>query len=123
MNPSTDIVMMSFADPWKIADYNRGKIPLQVFNHELISARYELPSINLAKEVTDRINNKEFDWDHDFVDLHPSPFGHRLYFNFIKKLLEAAFQQYRQSPRWEDSNVPATIRKIQLGKWLILLSQ
>ena len=89
-NPQIDIVMMSFADPDKNRDYASGKTPVEVANHELVASRYGLPSINIAKEVYDKIQNKEFDWDRDFKDLHPAAFGQELYFANIKALLQAA---------------------------------
>ncbi|TFF39133.1 SGNH/GDSL hydrolase family protein [Mucilaginibacter psychrotolerans] len=89
-NPRIDILMMSFADPDKNKDYASGKIPVEIINHELVASRYDLPSINIAKEVYDKIQNKEFDWDKDFKDLHPAPFGQELYFATIKALLQVA---------------------------------
>ncbi|MET3980457.1 hypothetical protein ABIB62_003058 [Mucilaginibacter sp. UYP25] len=87
-NALMDIIMISFADPDKNNDYAKGKIPVEVFNHELVATHYNLPSINLAKEVYDKIQNKEFNWLEDFKDLHPSPFGQHLYFANIKSLLQ-----------------------------------
>jgi sialidase-1 len=92
-NPSMDIILMSFADPDKNNDYSKSKIPVEVANHELIAQHYNLPSINLAKEVYDKIQNKEFSWDHDFKDLHPAPFGQELYFATIKNLLETCIDK------------------------------
>jgi sialidase-1 len=89
-NPKMDIVLMEFADPDKTTDYNNNITPVEIINHEMVAARYNLPSINIAKEVRDKINNKEFDWNDDFKDLHPSPFGQELYFANIKKLLEVS---------------------------------
>ena len=97
-NPLIDIVMMSFADPDKNSDYAKGKIPAEVANHELIAKHYNLPSINLAKEVYDKINNKEFSWENDFKDLHPSPFGQQLYFETIKSLLQKLSAQSAKRP-------------------------
>ncbi|WP_256009419.1 SGNH/GDSL hydrolase family protein [Desertivirga xinjiangensis] len=91
-NPSMDIIMMCFADPYKTEDYNNGKVPLEVLNHELVANRYNLPSINLAKEVADKMRNKEFSWNEDFKDIHPSPFGQELYFATIKSLLGESFK-------------------------------
>lgn len=88
-NPMVDIIMMEFADPDKNRDYALGKTPEEVANHEMVASRYGLPSINIAKEVYDKIKNKEFDWDRDFKDLHPAPFGQELYFANIKALLQA----------------------------------
>ena len=88
LNPLTDIVFMYFADPDKIQDYNRGVIPAEIANHEKVAEHYNIPSVNLAREVTMRISNREFSWNGDFVDLHPSPFGQKIYYNSISALLE-----------------------------------
>jgi len=89
-NPSIDIVMMSFADPDKTKQYSRGITPTSVANHELVAGHYHLPSINLAKAVSDKLANHEFSWENDFKDLHPSPFGQELYFSAIKDLLSSS---------------------------------
>ncbi|MDB5155859.1 MAG: hypothetical protein JWR50_566 [Mucilaginibacter sp.] len=86
-NPYMDIVMMSFADQDKTNLYKKGLVPTSVANHELVAGHYNLPSINLAKAVADKLANNEFNWEKDFKDLHPAPFGQRLYFDAIKTLL------------------------------------
>lgn len=91
-NPEMDIIMMSFADTYKTADYARGKVPLEVFNHELVASHYNLPSINLAKEVADKMEAGEFSWNDDFKDIHPAAFGQELYFATIKSLFQDAFR-------------------------------
>ncbi|MBN2311101.1 MAG: SGNH/GDSL hydrolase family protein, partial [Candidatus Hydrogenedentes bacterium] len=90
-NPSVDIVMMHFVDPEKIEAINRGETPEPVANHERVAAHYGTPSIDLAREVTERIRAGEFTWDDDFVDLHPSPFGQGVYYRSIVRLLDAAW--------------------------------
>ncbi|WP_316748486.1 SGNH/GDSL hydrolase family protein [Pedobacter gandavensis] len=90
--PDMDIIMMSFADPDKTKTYDEGKVPVPVINHELVAAHYQLPSINLAKAVHDRMANQEFSWENDFKDLHPSPFGQELYFKAIQRLLADAIK-------------------------------
>lgn len=90
-NPNMDIVLMSFADPAKTKDYDNCKEPVEIKNHELVAAHYQLPSINLAKEIRDKIQNNEFSWAYDFKDLHPSVFGQELYFSTIKSLLKQSF--------------------------------
>ncbi|WP_316812649.1 SGNH/GDSL hydrolase family protein [Pedobacter heparinus] len=87
-NPKIDIVMMEFSDPDKNQNYDKGKVPLEVLNHEKIAAYYQLISINLAKLVHDKIQNGEFSWEKDFKNLHPSPFGQQLYFSVIKAALD-----------------------------------
>jgi len=100
-NPSMDIVLMSFSDQLKNADYNKGYTPWEVANHELVAQHYGLPSINLAKEINDKINHKEFTWADDFKDIHPSPFGQELYFATMKELLRTALATH-YSPLTKD---------------------
>ena len=92
-NPKMDIILMSFAGPEKLSDYQEGKIPVEVKNHEMVASHYNLPSINLAKEVYDRIKAGEFSWKEDFKDVHPSPFGQEIYANTMKELLHKCFSK------------------------------
>jgi sialidase-1 len=87
-NPQIDIIFMYFVDPDKIREYTEGVSPAEIMNHEKVAAYYNIPSVNLAKEVTDRINNREFSWESDFIDLHPSAFGQQIYFHSMARLLE-----------------------------------
>ena len=90
-NPLADIVQMHFVMPEHMADYNRGTPPVVIVQHEKVAAHYGCVSLNLALEVTDRINAKQFTWDGDFRNLHPSPFGQTVYANSMKRMLEAAW--------------------------------
>jgi lysophospholipase L1-like esterase len=83
LNPAMDIVMMHFVDPGKIKMYNEGTTPEVIQQFDKVADHYGISTINLAKEVTDRINNNEFSWKKDFIDLHPSPFGQGIYGNSI----------------------------------------
>jgi sialidase-1 len=89
-NPATDIVFMHFVDPQKMETYRSGQVPEVIQNHEKVAVHYNIPTINLAKEVTDRIDAGEFTWDDDFKNLHPSPFGQEVYFRSMKVFLEKA---------------------------------
>ena len=86
--PEADVVMLHFVDPAKMADYRAGRVPAVVANHERVAARYGVPSLHLAREVTERIDAGEFTWEDDFRDLHPSPFGQRLYADSIARALD-----------------------------------
>ena len=91
VNPLTDIVHMHFVMPPHMVDYNKGAVPESIAQHEKVAAAYGNVSLQLAREVTDRINAGEFTWEKDFVGLHPSPFGHQLYANSMARMLDAAF--------------------------------
>ncbi len=93
VNPLTDIIQMHFVMPPHMEDYNKGKVPTAIAKHEQVAVAYGNVTLNLALEVTDRINAGEFTWDKDFKGLHPAPFGHQLYANSIQRLFEAACQQ------------------------------
>jgi sialidase-1 len=110
-NPLMDIVLMEFADPDKNQDYQRQIIPVEIANHELIAAHYHLPSINLAQEVYEKIKNKEFSWEDDFKDLHPSYYGQELYFATIKSLLTISFNQRTDSVRPKTAILPKELDK------------
>jgi lysophospholipase L1-like esterase len=90
-NPQCDILMLHFADPDKLAAIRQGKRPEVIVSHEKVAAHYGVPSIDLAQEVTERIAAGEFDWEKDFKDLHPAPFGHAVYARSISRLFDAAW--------------------------------
>ncbi|MDB5152831.1 MAG: hydrolase family protein [Mucilaginibacter sp.] len=118
-NPAMDIVMMAFADPEKTRDYNNGVVPTEVGNHQLLSRYYDLPFINLAKEVRDKMNNHEFTWADDFQDLHPAVFGQELYFATIKSLLQDCFDHQPQGMTSLQKLSPKSLDKasFQNGKY------
>ena len=90
-NPEMDIVVMYFVDPGKMKDYQSGTIPEVITNHEIVANHYQIPSLNLAREVTERIDAGEFTWEEDFKNLHPSPFGQEVYVKSMKNMLECAW--------------------------------
>jgi hypothetical protein len=91
-NPYLDIVLLHFADKDKMSDYNNDKTPGVIIQHEKVAEYYNISSINLAKEVNDRILNGEFSWRDDFVDLHPSLFGQALYFRTIRHFFDTMWK-------------------------------
>ena len=90
-NPAIDIVMMHFVDPDKMKDYRSGREPEVIKNHNKVAGHYNIPTINLAKEVTERIDHGEFTWENDFKNLHPSPFGQGVYAHSMVRFLERAY--------------------------------
>lgn len=105
LNPAVDLVLLHFADPRHLTDYEQGKTPAVIASHEQIAERYQLPSVNLAHEVQRRIRADQFEWARDFKDLHPSPFGHRLYYQAVRRLFDSAWPQSPGEPR--ERSLPA----------------
>ena len=93
-NPAMDMVIMHFVDPDKMAEYRKGITPPEIQNHEKVAAHYQISTINLAKEVTDRIDNGEFTWENDFKNLHPSPFGQHIYYQSMKSFLDECWSGF-----------------------------
>jgi len=92
-NRACDIVIMHFVDPGKMESYRNGKVPEVIQLHEQVAEYYNVSTINLAKEVTERIDAGEFDWENDFKNLHPSPFGQNIYYQSMKSFLETAYSK------------------------------
>lgn len=106
VNPATSIVMMHFVDPVKMEVYRNGKVPEVIRLHEQVASHYNISTINLAKEVTDRIDAGEFDWENDFKDLHPSPFGQNIYYKSIKQFLDDACEKASSNGEIDNSKLP-----------------
>ena len=90
-NPDVDIVMMHFACPTKLEDYQNGKTPEVIVSFDKVAAQYGVPTLDLTREVFERIERGEFSWREDFGNLHPSPFGQQLYADSIERLLGEAW--------------------------------
>lgn len=122
VNPAVDIILMSFADPDKTADYQKGITPLEIKNHENIASYYKLPSINLAKEIADRLQAGEFSWEYDFKDLHPSLYGQEIYFQSIKYLLNSSSKNIIAdnpvSPISKQLSKPLELKNFERGKYV-----
>lgn len=107
-NPNIDIVMMHFVDPQHVASYRRGDIPQVIQQHEQVAKHYNIPSLNLAREITERMDGKQFDWKNDFKNCHPSPFGHTIYASSIRRLLNEAWTEPRRA---DQQPVPHSLPK------------
>lgn len=88
-NPAVDIVFLCFIDAAYVPVYAAGKTPPVIADHRKVARHYGLVSLELAREVCDRIAAGEFTWE-TFRDCHPSPFGHALYAGSIDRLFAAA---------------------------------
>jgi N-acetylgalactosamine-6-sulfatase len=90
-NPNMDIVMMHFACTDKVEDYEKGKTPRVIRSFDRVAEHYGVPTLDITKEVYERIKRGEFSWKDDFKGVHPSPFGQQLYADSIERLLDEAW--------------------------------
>ncbi len=118
-NKDCDIVMMHFADPQKIKAYRKGEIPPVIELHENIAKYYSVSTINLAKEVTERIGAGEFTWENDFKDLHPSPFGQNIYYQSIKQFLKFEQKDHNKSEEYKVFKMPEPLDEYPYSKGVL----
>jgi len=86
-NPNIDIVMQHFIyDPF-IPILNEGKMPNVILNHEKVADYYQIPSINQAQEIAERMQAGEFNWI-QFGGTHPAPLGQEYYAATIEYLFD-----------------------------------
>ncbi len=90
INPSIDIIMQYFVEPYNMEYINRGEYAPEIKDHNRVTEYLNIPAIDLAREVTERTRKGDFTWE-QFKDLHPSPFGHQIYLERISKLFDAAW--------------------------------
>ncbi len=86
-NPDMDIVMLHFIWDGMLQPLEKGIISQVILNHEKVADYYRVPSINLALEVSQRMQAGEFDWE-TFGGTHPAPFGHKIYAAAISRLFD-----------------------------------
>ena len=90
-NLNMDIVMMHFVCPDKLEDLEKGKTPHVIQSFDKVAEHYGVPTLDLTREVYERIKRGEFTWKDDFKGVHPSPFGQQLYADSIERLLDEAW--------------------------------
>jgi pimeloyl-ACP methyl ester carboxylesterase len=91
-NPLTDIIQMHFVSGESLADVAAGKVPEAVGQHEKVATHYGCVSLDLVKECAARIKAGELTWAGDFQsNVHPPPFGQRLYANSMMRMLDAGY--------------------------------
>ena len=92
LNPRIDIIVQYFADEGKVADLRAGTLPGSIALHRQAAAHYGLPELDLASEITERLDAGAFTWEAFSRDsCHPTPFGHTIYAQCIDQLLDAAW--------------------------------
>ncbi|HSH20612.1 MAG TPA: SGNH/GDSL hydrolase family protein [Draconibacterium sp.] len=119
-NPGCDVIIMHFVDPGKMESYRKGKVPEVIQLHEKVAEHYNISTINLAKEVTERIDAGEFSWENDFKDLHPSPFGQNIYYQSIRLFLENETQVKTSGDKKTLMKMPEPLDKFSYANGILV---
>ncbi len=86
-NPNGDIVMIFFANEHLIDSYKKGAEALSITAHRKVADHYGIPTINVAKEVQQQIDEGHLTWK-QYGGVHPAPHGNRIAANMIEKLYD-----------------------------------
>jgi lysophospholipase L1-like esterase len=89
-NPNIDIVVTYFVNEGMLATFKSGKTPLTIEAHEGVAKHYDVPTINLAREVSQQIESKKLTWK-EYGGVHPAPFGNAICTHMIDQLLNEAW--------------------------------
>jgi len=104
-NPEIDIVMLHFIyDPF-IPMFARKQQPDVILNHERVANHYLIPSVNLAQEIAERMQDGEFTWK-EFGGTHPLPFGYSFYAATINRLFDEMTGPYSVSDKTIPHDIP-----------------
>jgi lysophospholipase L1-like esterase len=91
-NPYSDIVITYFVNPDMLATWQAGQVPLSVSAHREVAEHYQIPTINLAKEVADRITAGTLTWQ-QYGGTHPKPLGNGICASMIDHLMSLAWTE------------------------------
>ncbi|HUU92487.1 MAG TPA: GDSL-type esterase/lipase family protein [Phycisphaerae bacterium] len=91
-NRCADIVVTYFVNPGMLETIQAGKTPLTIGSHEAVAEHYGVPTVNLAKEVADRITAAALTWK-QFGGTHPAPSGNAICTRMIEDLLGRAWSK------------------------------
>jgi len=90
-NPGADIVITYFVNERMLAEIDAGKLPLTIESHEAVAEHYDISSVNLAKELSDRIKAGTFTWK-QYGGVHPAKPGNTLCAGLIEELFAKAWK-------------------------------
>ncbi|MBO5436433.1 MAG: SGNH/GDSL hydrolase family protein [Thermoguttaceae bacterium] len=90
--PNVDIVVTFFVNENLMAKYRQGDSALSIQAHSLVTEKYGLSVIDLAKEIQEQIDAKKITWG-EFGGVHPAPRGNRICADMIEALLNDAWKK------------------------------
>ncbi|QDS94637.1 Carboxylesterase NlhH [Roseimaritima multifibrata] len=88
--PQLDMVVTHFVNPPMLQKLQNGETPTSSGAHERVAAHYGVASIDLAREVAERITAGSLTWE-AYGGTHPKDPGNRLAADMIKDLFDATW--------------------------------
>jgi len=91
-NPQMDIIVTYFVNEGMIDRFNKNVPNVPIEAHEEVCKHYGISSVNLAKEVTQLINEEKLTWK-VFGGTHPGPVGNALAAQMCTQILEGSWSK------------------------------
>lgn len=91
-NPNMDIVVTFFVNPGMLEMLQNDKTPTSMGSHTEVLEHYNVSTIHLAREASDRITAGTLTWK-EYGGTHPKPPGNRIGADMIKTLLDDAWSK------------------------------
>jgi lysophospholipase L1-like esterase len=110
LNPEIDIVIMYFANTKHIEDFQAGRVPTIVQQHEQVAEHYGIPALSLYREIGERLRAGKLTWEQFSGDsVHPKEEGCALYAACINDFLEQAWSNPNLQPAAPAAALPARL--------------
>jgi len=90
--PNVDIIMTFFVNENLMAKYREGAVATSIRAHKQVAERYEISTIDLAKEIQEEIDSRAITWE-EFGGVHPAPRGNRICADMIAAVLDRAWKE------------------------------
>ena len=89
--PLADLATIFFANENLMQQYRDGKVATSILAHTAVAERYDVASINIAKELQERIDAKETTWE-EYGGVHPSAKGSKFCAELVAATLDALWK-------------------------------
>ena len=90
-NQNADIIIIYFCNPGIVEALQADETPLTIAAHEAVARHYDVPSVNLAREVSQQIMENSLTWK-QYGGTHPAPTGNRIAADMVALLLSQAWK-------------------------------
>ena len=116
-NSKSDIVMIHFVNPEMLATAQSGSMHLSAAQHEAVAKHYNVSSIDLPGEVSDRVTAGTLTWE-QFGGTHPGPIGNQLATDLVAELLTAGWKAAPADAAPRHSLTPLLKSSFEHGQFL-----
>ena len=90
--PPIDLLVTHFVNPPMLESLQQGATPTSIAAHESVASHYGVSTVDLAKEVAERITDGRLTWQ-EYGGTHPAEAGNAIAAAMVKDLLSTAWKR------------------------------